>query len=256
VIQKRTIESFVFFSVIFLIKPSFAFQYELDLKLRNKFLTEYSYQENVDSSLKAIVEVNGINRSYYRYLPKNRNDNTAVLITLHGAGRTGASMIDTWKSLADKYSIIIIAPNSINKKWNLKGDQHHFIQKIINKELGKSSMKNKKVYLFGHSNGAKLAMLLKIKEPEIYRAVVAHAGTLPYKANDVLQEIDPRKAEIAIFLGDSDHLFSVRSARKTINWLATKGVNSILYILKDHTHWYYHDAEKINEAAWKYLQQI
>lgn len=34
------------------------------------------------------------------------------------------------------------------------------------------------------------------------------------------------------------------------------GGTAELYILKDHTHWYYHDAYQINDYIWRYLSKV
>lgn len=234
---------------------TFSYEYEIDLNLGNKFLSEYSYTPSVNDSYKKEIDYKGKKRSYFSYIPRNIDKNTNVLVALHGAGRTGASMIDTWYRLAEKYSFIIIAPNSKGKKWNLKEDYNDLFIQMIIRELAFASAKLKKIYLFGHSNGAKLALTLKTKKSDMYRAVVAHAGTFS-KRSIKKHQIDPNSIDVALYLGDSDHIFSIDSGRKTVNWLASLGIHSVLYILKDHTHWYYHDAETINETAWKFFEQI
>lgn len=58
---------------------------------------------------------------------------------------------------------------------------------------------------------------------------------------------------VGIFLGDSDHIFTMDSGNKTIRWLASLGFSARLYILSEHNHWYYANAEKINRSIWAFL---
>ncbi len=188
-------------------------------------------------------------RTYFVYSPKPKGAHLPVLVALHGAGRTGSSMIDTWKPLADKYGFMVIAPNGT---WALQDSETIYILSLIQHELNRWRNQTKELYLFGHSAGARQALVLAATKPNYFRRVAVHAGTLP---------VDPVPAKpsvtyttpIALFLGDSDALFSVESGRKTTRWLDSLGIDSTLFVLRRHGHWYYADSDKINDSIWNWL---
>ncbi|HPN02352.1 MAG TPA: hypothetical protein PKV03_13055 [Methylotenera sp.] len=181
--------------------------------------------------------------------------NMPVLVALHGAGRTGASMIDTWAQNAEKHSFVVLAPNGLNNNWDVRADEADFILAVISNALAMRNKKNTKTYLFGHSNGAKQVIALTIMHPNMFDGVVAHAGTLPLEVKSGNKPVITNKSRIALFLGDSDDIFSVESGRQTVRGLSSLGVDSSLYILRNYTHWYYQDANRINESAWDFLEK-
>ena len=179
-----------------------------------------------------------------------------VLVALHGAGRSGLSMIDTWQTNANKHSFIIVAPEGLNGNWDLQRDEASFITAAIKDTLSQRKIKSAKIYLFGHSNGAKQAIAQAVRHPGMFHKVAAHAGTLPLKIDKSIVNVSPKSVKVAMFLGDSDHIFSADSGRQTVRWLSSIGIESDFYILKDHSHWYYKDAHRINESIWGFLSKI
>lgn len=238
---------------VFLQNQVNAAEQELDLQLTDKSLRTFDYQPKIAESEQITFKFNGINRSYFIYTPKQIESTTPVLVALHGSARTGASMIDTWRPLADKYGFIIIAPNGMNMNWSLTTDEANYVAALLNQELGKLHIKNKDIYLFGHSSGARQAIALAVMLPNLFKKVAVHAGTLPSEVNS--NNPKPNNTRVALFLGDDDILFPLASGRKTIQWLSSLGIDSTLFVLKNHGHWYYTDANKINKSLWAWLSK-
>ena len=57
--------------------------------------------------------------TYQLYLPKGYTSKRhyPLIILLHGAGRTGKSVVERWKDLADEVGLILVGPNAYNKHW-------------------------------------------------------------------------------------------------------------------------------------------
>lgn len=229
-------------------------EHVIDLALIDKNLTSYHYQPSVYTQA-VEINVNGINRSYHVYVPnKETNKEMPVLIALHGAGRTGLSMIDTWHKVAFENNFIVIAPNGIKENWNIASDEITFIHEAISHVHNHIKIDKESIYIFGHSNGGKQAIIQAVRNPKYFKKAAVHAATLPLKAG-IGAKIPQNNLSIGIFLGDSDSIFSVSSARNTVSWLSSLRVESDLYILTEHSHWYYSDAYQINNTIWNYLQQ-
>ena len=229
-------------------------EYFLDLALTDKNLSIYNYQPSVHT--KAVeVDVNGIKRSFYVYVPdKEVEGKMPVLIALHGAGRTGLSMLDTWHQVAYENNFIVIAPDGIRERWSVNLNEMSFIDAAIDTVNNHIKIDAENVYLFGHSNGGKQAISQAVLYPRYFQKVAVHGATLPSTLDTGVKLIE-NDLRIGLFLGDSDSIFSVKSARKTVEWLSSLELESDLYILKDHTHWYYSDAYQINTTIWNYLRQ-
>jgi len=231
-------------------------EHTIDLGLSDKSLKHVFYKPQVKSLIKKSVNIESVDRSYFVFFPKNVGPVMPVLVALHGAGRSGLSMIDTWQTSADKHSFIIVAPDGINNQWEIQRDEASFITAAIKDALSQRKIKSAKLYLFGHSNGAKQAIAQAARHPGMFHRVAAHAGTLPLRIDKSIVNVSPKSVKVAMFLGDSDHIFSVDSGRQTVRWLSSIGIESDFYILKDHSHWYYNDAHRINESIWSFLSKI
>lgn len=232
---------------------SFASEYVIDLNLRDLSLKQYEYTSTVSESERIDFKYASGIKSYFSYFPKRVSAEMPVLVALHGAGRTGSSMVDKWAKSSERHSFVVVAPNGNGNNWNIGTDESGFIMAAVEHALSSRKIKAKKVLLFGHSNGATQAIALAAAHPELFNAVAAHAGTLPTPIGASGNRFHTENVRVALFLGDRDHIFSIASARDTVRWLSSKGAESKLYILKNHGHWYYEDSDRINESAWAFL---
>src|ERR1044072_9957036 len=61
---------------------------------------------------KQTIEFGGKKRVYYLYVPDNVASKPPLIVTLHGSGRDGLSLVEKWKDLADQEGIILAGPNA------------------------------------------------------------------------------------------------------------------------------------------------
>lgn len=230
-------------------------EHELYLKLTGTRLKAFNYQPLVQETTRINVKFNGTDRSYFVYVPSRYGSVMPVLVALHGAGRTGASMIDTWHALADQYSFVIIAPDGLGNNWSLGDADTNYILTLLDYEMNNLQIARGKTFLFGHSNGGKQALAIAATRPGIFARTAVHAATLPLPLEGNVPGTPPATNTVALFLGDSDDLFSLDSGRQTINWLSSLGLGSSLFILRNHGHWYYEDARNINNRIWLWLDK-
>src|SRR5215471_9679930 len=66
-----------------------------------------------DDITKELITSKGKTRVYYLYIPSTLQPNTStpLVVMLHGSGRTGNSLVEKWKELAQKESFIIAGPD-------------------------------------------------------------------------------------------------------------------------------------------------
>ncbi len=226
----------------------------MNLALTDKSLKQFHYSPIFTGAASGSIRLNDQLRTYYYYVPDSASKETSLpfLLALHGAGRTGLSMIDTWRKIADKYGFVIVAPNGINKNWSIKNSDLQLFKKVVVDVELKSERSHSHIYVFGHSNGAAKAIWEGANNQAYFDRVAVHGGTLPKKVGSGVKN-KPTSMKVGLFIGDSDHIFSIDSARQTSRWLTSIGVQSDIYILENHTHWYYQDANRINSSIWAYL---
>jgi len=246
---------FVLLSSTLWVTPALAQPSEmrLDLQLKSMTLPAFDYRPTVAESERRRFVHAGLERSYYRFVPKRRQNPVPVLIALHGAGRTGASMLDSWAPLAAQHGFVVIAPDGINQDWDMRRDNLGFIQALVQQVATQEGIVAGPWYLFGHSSGGKLAIVLAAQNPQTFARVAAHAASLP-KPPAAAVPLPAKQPALAIFLGDNDAIFSIASARDTTRWLDARGFDARLFVLQRHNHWYYADAPRINETVWAFLK--
>lgn len=131
------------------------------------------------------------------FLPSGYRENEAVplLINLHGYTGTGASqtLYTFMQDAANKAGVAYIAPNGTkdnlgNNFWNSgksccnfnqkEVDDVAFLDSLIDKALAAASIDAKKVYLFGHSNGAFMSYAYLCSGSKKIAAIAGLAGAM------------------------------------------------------------------------------
>ena len=200
----------------------------------------------------------GKDRTYYIFVPASLKPTAPVplLITLHGSGRNGLSLVEKWKDLADKEGFIVVGPDASNSSgWRMPEDGPEFIYDLAEMLIKKYPIAADRVYLFGHSAGAVFALNLAMFESEYFAGVAFHAGAWRSETEFKFPEVATRKTPIKIIVGDRDPSFPLKDVRRTEAALKASGFSVVVSIMKNHDHWYYDKAPEINRDAWQFLQQ-
>ncbi len=195
-----------------------------------------------------------LNRTYHAY-DGNRSASDrerAAILLLHGSGRTGSSMIDMWRRVADEHNLILIAPDSAMRGgWSPLADSPSFLASVVEHAEANYPIDRNRLFLFGHSAGAVFGTNLARQNALGFRAVAAHAG---YPGG--LRRGSPENSvPINFFLGEHDHLFSLEGAREAGQSMAENGHTVTLTVLPNHSHWYYADGALINQQVWRFFER-
>ena len=197
----------------------------------------------------------GNKHKYYLFVPDTVETPAPLLITLHGYGRNGLSLVEKWKDFASKEGIILAGPDSWNSPtWRIPQDGPQFLFDLAEELKTKYSIDPRRIYLFGHSMGAIFALTISMLESQYFAATAIHAGAWQ-NSQLSLTDIAKRKIPIAIFVGDRDELVSIAEVNTTSERLKQKGFHVELMIRAGHNHQYYDLAEYINEQLWNFLKR-
>ena len=215
----------------------------------------YAFSKN--KVVKSSLAFEGREITYYLFVPEevDRSTPAPLVVTLHGSGRDGQSLVDYWKKLAVKNKLIIVGPDSANRGgWSMPVDGPDAIAALVDYVATQHNIDSKRVYLFGHSAGASFALMLALFEPDYFAAAAVHAGALPSPESfSPFFGLSQRKAPMAIWVGDRDAYFPLPMVQATCDVLKRGGFDVKLEVIKGHDHWYYGMGEKINEQAWEFL---
>lgn len=211
-----------------------------------------------DDITKELIKSNGKTRAYYLYVPSTlaADVKAPLIITLHGSGRNGITLVEKWKDYAKKEGIILAGPDASNSQgWSAPQDGPDFLRDLIEELKTKYPINPRRVYLFGHSAGACFAIHMSLMESQYFAAAAIHAGALRSQREFELIEIPKRKIPISIQVGDSDAFFPLKEVRATSNALHEAGFPVDMIEIKNHDHNYYGSAAKFNQTAWEFLKK-
>lgn len=199
----------------------------------------------------------GKKRSYYLFVPDTVKAPAPLVVLLHGSGRNGKVLIDSWQDLAAKEGFIIVGPDSdVPSAWVLGKDGPDFLHDLVEALKSKHPINPRRVYLFGHSGGAVFGLVMSTVASEYFAAVAVHAGAFRSKTEIEMIGGAKRKIPIAIWVGTNDPFFSLRDVRATRDAFATKDIVVQVNEIPGHDHNYYGIASRINAGAWEFLKQV
>lgn len=205
---------------------------------------------------KELITSQNKTRAYYLFVPDKLKGPAPLLITLHGSGRNGLSLVEKWKDLASKEGLIVAGPDATNSQtWMTPEDGPAFLHDLAEELKAKYPVNPKRVYLFGHSAGAVFALGMSMFESKYFAATAIHAGAWRDPRELVLISVAKRKIPLAIAVGDRDQFFPLADVKSTSDKLKENGFEVELTIMKNHDHWYYDLASKINEGLWTFLKK-
>ena len=210
-----------------------------------------------DKIVKESFGSGGRTRSYYLYVPDGVTEAAPapLLIVLHGSGRNGLSLVERWRDLAKKQKLIVAGPDAVDPAhWDLRVDGPDFMSDLVDMVAGQYPVNRRRVYLFGHSAGGGMALLLAPLESQYFAAAAVHAGGLVVE-NYLFVDRAARKIPIAVWSGTADRTVPIEFVRATRDAFNARGLPLALTEMKGHTHWYYDRANEINRHVWEFLSK-
>lgn len=178
----------------------------------------------------------GQRRQVRVYVPQGDSGPRRSILLLHGAGRTGRSMLDMWRAAADRGNVVLIAPDALDQGWSPETDPPDLLIAALNAAAGRADLAPDGVAMFGHSSGGMLAQLYANRLPGPWRSVATHGAALPA---DAVQAPAAASVPMRLYVGAGDHLLPPARARATTEALAAAGHPADMIAIAGHTHWYY-----------------
>lgn len=207
---------------------------------------EYSVPEN---TVRAATAHRIGARRWHSYRPDANHGSYPVIMLFHGARRSGLSMVDMWRDTADRQGLFLIALDGKGQNWSTENVSPSILHNILSEAEVVAPIDLERVYLFGHSNGARYVQTLLNQAEGPWRAAAVHGGFSD--AATAIIPINPKP--IRFYLGTRDHIFPSDSARSVAHALAAKGHPVDLQFIPNHTHWFYDVGPMIAADAWDWF---
>jgi polyhydroxybutyrate depolymerase len=177
-------------------------------------------------------------RTYLIYVPANLPPQAALVIVLHGSAMDGARMrVRTgyeFDRLADQHGFVVLYPDGYRRNWNdcrknatfpakrENIDDMSFIRALIARVLVEQAIDEKRVYVFGYSNGGHMAFRLAMEAPVEIAAVAAVAASLPTPAASSCPQ-QGRTSRVMLINGTSDPINPYQGGIVTLFGFASRG---------------------------------
>lgn len=194
-------------------------------------------------------------RVLYVVVPE-RQEAMPVVVLLHGSGRNGEIMAQSWKDLAGREGFIVAAPDAFDPmSWGSLMDPPEFFQAVVEQVKAIHPVDESRIYLFGNSAGAAYALFLAVLDSDLFAATAVHAGALQANPDGLFEQAN-RKMPIAIWVGDRDPNFPVDVVEATRRLYAANGYEIKLNLIPNHDHNYYAISDQVNGKAWDFLKKV
>ena len=216
------------------------------------------YIEDPSGQEEHTLTVNGETRSYNVYIPpgiKNSTRPHPAIVLLHGANRSGASLIERWKGTANLHNIILLGPHGKPEGWHMVNDGNHFLPAMLADAQKRYAINPKRIYAFGHSAGGSFMFYFTTMYSDVFAATALHAGKFISPEHYQIPDAAKRKIPMMVFVGENDPLFPVDEVEASANAYAQRGHKVTFHMIKDHNHWYYDIATFINSKTWEFFEK-
>lgn len=148
---------------------------------------------------------------YLLYAPP-RNTASPAIVILHGAGDQPDPMVEAWKSLAKKESIILIAP-ALPRVAAFEELAPQVFRCMVEDARKSVLLDPLRIYIFGNSMGGYLSYDAAMLQSNYFAAAAIHAMGISEDYYWIVSRAE-RKTPVAIYIGDSDSPDLLDKARK------------------------------------------
>ena len=176
------------------------------------------------------VTVNGTNRSYNVYAPKNLGENRPLLIFCHGYNQDANWMQNnefkndnvSMEAVCDTAKFVVVFPNGIDKSWDISGDRDiNFVKAIIEKMVTQYKIDRNRVYLGGFSMGGMFTYHAMNRIPDLIAAFAPVSG---YPMGGATANANVRPIPILHIHGTGDETCGFSGAKPALNvWINHNG---------------------------------
>lgn len=184
------------------------------------------------------VRVGGRDRTYLVYVPASLPPQAALVIVLHGSGMDGARMrVCTgyeFDCLADQHGFVVLYPDGYRRNWNdcrknatfpakrENIDDMSFMQALVARMMFDQAIDQKRVYVFGYSNGGHMAFRLAMEAPAEIAAIASVAASLPTPDASLCPQ-QGRTSRVMLINGTADPINPYQGGIVTLFGFARRG---------------------------------
>lgn len=119
----------------------------------------------------------GTGRDGVLYIPETAETGAPLLVFLHGAGGTGRRELRVVLAAADRYGVVVAAPDSRGVSWDIIGGDFGpdvlFMDRMLDSLFDRCRIDATRVALGGVSDGASYALSIGLTNGDVFGTVIA-----------------------------------------------------------------------------------
>ncbi len=203
-----------------------------------------------------LVLSDGSKIEYALVLPANyQTDKAYPAILAFPGGRqsiqsVGGTLERFWEAEAVKRGFIVISPAAPPGKPFFE-DGADLIPEFLRHFLDAYRIKGSRFHIAGHSNGGVSAFRVAVRNPHMFRSLIALAGFPEFQEDfDRLEQI--KELDVIMFVGDGDEYWK-EGMRKTKDRLESFGTKVYFQIVPRNGHFF---PDLTYENSWKIFDHI
>jgi predicted esterase len=198
-----------------------------------------------------VLDFAGQMRRFYALPAKGQTGLPPLILLLHGSGRDGRAMLDMWQAIAGQ-GAFLVAPDALDShRWDPTADGPAFLAAVLVDARRIQNFDPQRIFLYGHSSGANMALYLGACTDFPARAIALHAGATGPCPAFAARPLHPWLIQI----GDQDASFPLPAVRASAERIAALGSPVELQIIPGHTHWFYDIGPSLAAEAWTFFQR-
>jgi polyhydroxybutyrate depolymerase len=148
-----------------------------------------SAQSTAPAEQRRTLRVEGVERSYFLYVPASHRGtgSPALVLVFHGAGgrAQGFARHTGFSAVAEREGFVVVYPQGLERRWNDgrgRGSTHDdvgFVRVLVDTLRRELGVDPRRIYATGISNGAMFSYRLACDLPGVLAAIAPVAGALP-----------------------------------------------------------------------------
>jgi polyhydroxybutyrate depolymerase len=173
-----------------------------------------SAQSIAPAGQRRTLRVDGVERSYYLYLPGSYHGtgSRTLVLVFHGAGgrAQGFARHTGFSAVAEREGFVVVYPQGLQRRWNdgrgngTPHDDVGFVRALLDTLQRELDIDPRRIYATGISNGAMFSYRLACDLPGVLAAIAPVAGALPAQLAPGCGQTAP--LSVLVFQGTADPL--------------------------------------------------
>lgn len=166
-----------------------------------------------------------------------------LLVLLHGEAENASNIFDIWKTVAQKYNLVIAAPQGQyligegHYQWGSRLEAQEATLKAIDQAKEKYLIDQEKIYLMGFSQGASYGLTIGLSNPERFAGVIAISPRYLHRLVDKsLEKAKTRSTAVYIANGENEDAHLLANNRLAKDLLTKAGLKTELKLYRNTGH--------------------